>query len=218
VGRYRRRIWKDIAFRRVPIPKIKKGANRLILEGKKINNITGVGFHRRVPDWRTHQPTEVEEIYLVGNFSLEKIGEGTYGLTSFKVPDPGDLVGSGFPFYSGWMKVQTAFRKPAKSRRLFLELDGSFAAAKVVVNGKSADSLLWPPQRLEITSLVKAGNNSIEIKLATTLVNLLGPNRTYGIKKIVYVGPHAFVARELFQKEYTFFDFGISGLRVLAVD
>ncbi|MBL8992279.1 MAG: hypothetical protein JNM63_03000, partial [Spirochaetia bacterium] len=213
-----RLFWKDLAFRRVPIPKIKKGLNRLVLEGKKINNITGVGFHRRVPDWKTHQPTEVEEIYLVGNFSLKKIGEGNYGIAAFKAPNPGDLVGSGFPFYSGWMKVASEFRKPAGAKRLFLELDGSFAAAKVSINGKTLDSLLWPPYRLEITQLAKTGNNLIEIRSATTLVNLLGPNRTYGIKKIVYVGPHAFVTRELFQKEYTFFDFGISGLRILTTD
>jgi hypothetical protein len=42
-----------------------------------------------------------------------------------------------------------------------------------LVNGESAGVRLWEPYQVEITSLLKPGENVLELRVANTLVNLL---------------------------------------------
>ena len=46
-------------------------------------------------------------------------------------------------------------------------------AAVVFINGQQAGSLWHPPYRIEITSLLKSGENEIEVKVYNTAINLL---------------------------------------------
>ena len=46
-------------------------------------------------------------------------------------------------------------------------------AAVIYVNGKRAGSLWHPPYELEITSLLRPGDNALEIRVANTAINLL---------------------------------------------
>ena len=46
-------------------------------------------------------------------------------------------------------------------------------AAVIYVNGKRAGSLWHPPYALDVTSLVKAGSNELEVRVANTAINLL---------------------------------------------
>ena len=46
-------------------------------------------------------------------------------------------------------------------------------AAVIYVNGKRAGSLWHPPYVLDITSLVKAGSNELEVRVANTAINIL---------------------------------------------
>jgi hypothetical protein len=50
------------------------------------------------------------------------------------------------------------------------------SVAKVVVNGKPAGFITSPPWQREITKLVQAGQNTIEIVAVGTLKNTLGPH------------------------------------------
>ncbi|MBQ0105906.1 MAG: glycoside hydrolase, partial [Armatimonadetes bacterium] len=60
----------DVNFTKVPLPKIKEGINTIVFTGKKINNICGPGFHTKVETpMSEYCPTEVEEAYIVGDFS-----------------------------------------------------------------------------------------------------------------------------------------------------
>jgi hypothetical protein len=56
-------------------------------------------------------------------------------------------------------------------------------AAIVKVNGKQLGSLWHPPYQIDITDVVHAGNNSIEVRVANTAINLMAGN-----------GPHDFTA------------------------
>jgi hypothetical protein len=46
-------------------------------------------------------------------------------------------------------------------------------AAIIYINGKRAGSLWHAPYELEITSLLKPGNNVLEVRVANTAINLL---------------------------------------------
>ncbi|MEO6925007.1 MAG: hypothetical protein ABI142_14365, partial [Bryocella sp.] len=56
------------------------------------------------------------------------------------------------------------------------------AAALVFVNGKSAGALWHPPYRLDVTKLLKAGTNQIEIRVYNTALNAWSaiPPHDYG--------------------------------------
>jgi len=60
---------------------------------------------------------------------------------------------------------------------------------EVVVNGQSAGIRLWAPYQVEITNLLKSGENTLELRVANTLVNLLErverPSGLAGAPKLV---------------------------------
>jgi len=211
--------WKELSFTRVVLPGIKAGRNTLVISGRKINNITGPGFHLPVRDFQNHNPTEAEEVYICGNFSLLEKKTGRYVITRSRKPGPVDLTVSGYPFYAGRALFSTYFVLKKKSGRVFLQLRAAkIASARIAVNGKECGTARWEPHLVEITSAVKAGRNLIEIDAATTLVNLLGPNRRSGVKKDVGIGPSSFFDMSRFQERCELFEFGIGSVAILRWD
>lgn len=211
--------WKDINFTRVPLPKIAKGANTLVIEGRKVNNITGPGFHVRVSDWQEHEATEAEEVYIVGRFSLAPVSDGRYVVSEFREPAGRNLTSEGYPFYSGRVSFRAQFDLPARPEsRVYLKLNrADVASAAVRVNGKVCGTLRWKPFALDVTDAVKPGTNLLEIDAATTLVNAFGPNRRAGIKNETGIGPGSFVDMTRFKKSYELFEFGIESASLFAV-
>ncbi|MCE5323502.1 glycoside hydrolase [bacterium] len=212
--------WKDINFTKVPLPVIKKGENTLVIEGKKVNNITEPGLHRRIPDWREHEATEAEEVYLAGKFSLAPVSDGQYVITEFKEPVGKNLTDEGFPFYCGRALLSSEFDMPEKSAgRLYLKLNrANLASAVVKVNGKVCGTLRWMPYTIDITDMVKPGKNKLELDIATTLVNCFGPNRRTGIKQETGIGPGNFVDMSKFKHGYELFEFGLDGVSIFGVE
>lgn len=212
--------WKDISFTKVPLPAIKKGINTLIIEGKKVNNITDPGCHVRVANWREHEATEAEEAYIVGRFSLAPVSEGRYMITDLKEPAGKNLTTEGFPFYCGRTQLSTAFDlqdKPAG--KVYLKLSGAQLASAVVrINGTDCGTLRWKPFMVDITDAVKQGENKLEIEMATTLVNAFGPNRRKGIKDMTGIGAGEFIDMSRFKRSYEFFEFGIESAVVYVIE
>jgi hypothetical protein len=62
-------------------------------------------------------------------------------------------------------------------KKVYLDLGVVKNIASVRVNGKSAGTELWSPYRLEITELLKAGSNRLEIGVTNTLANRYGQGR-----------------------------------------
>ena len=62
-------------------------------------------------------------------------------------------------------------------RKVYLDLGVVKNIASVRVNGKSAGTLLWRPYRLEITELLQAGSNRLEVSVTNTLGNRYGMGR-----------------------------------------
>jgi hypothetical protein len=56
-------------------------------------------------------------------------------------------------------------------KRVFLELGNVNDYARVKLNGRELDAHSWQPYRWEVTNLVKAGSNELEVEVRTTLAS-----------------------------------------------
>ncbi len=211
-------IWKDITFTKVPLTgKLKMGINTIIIEGKKENNITGPNTHIPVENFKTHRPTEVETIYIVGDFSVTD-----YNKTNFLIKGQNsninaqNLTASGYPFYAGQVEFMTSLKLDNVPEKIYLQVDDVNAAClELYVNEQKVGTSYWEPFLYDISKYLKEGNNQIKLKAATTLFNLMGPNRIDGILESCFVGPRTFIDEENFTEKYTLLPFGIGKGRLM---
>lgn len=77
----------------------------------------------------------------------------------------------GYMCYTGKGTYSAAFAAPS-SGRVILEISTK-DVAEVVVNGTPAGKRLWDPYRLDITPFLVPGDNQLEIRITSTLSNLL---------------------------------------------
>jgi len=90
-------------------------------------------------------------------------------------------------------------------RKVFLDLGVVKNIATVRVNGKSAGTELWSPYQLEITELLKAGSNRLEIGVTNTLANRYGQGRPGLTEKPEsgLLGPVRLVPAKVLESEFT---------------
>lgn len=157
--------------------------------------------------------TEVEAAYVVGDFGVRMANpyEGEI------VDEPAEIrIGSwidqGYPFYSGMMTYRTTIDVPADGRRTFVRLiRPSGVMYKVRVNGRPAGKILWRPFELELTPLLKAGVNELEIEVVSSRQNTLGPLHEREGDDFPYCGPNAFEDENALRTEFSLFDYGLIG-------
>ncbi|MCM8900698.1 glycoside hydrolase [Caldicoprobacter algeriensis] len=214
--------WKDVNFTKVPLTgTLMKGKNKLVLEGKKSNNITGPGTHLQVEDFESHAPTEVEAVYIVGDFAVvddDKVKFAIDGCIS--VSNCGNLTVSGYPFYAGKAEFKSCVDLKAdvieEGKRIYLKInDVKAACIELYVNGRYCGIKYWHPYVFDVTEFIKAGQNEIKLVAATTLFNLMGPNRVAGIEDALFVGPHTFVDFANFTERYTVLPFGVGSAAIM---
>jgi len=83
-------------------------------------------------------------------------------------------------YYSGTAvyRCSAVLGKISSGKRVFIDLGGLTAMAKVTVNGRSAGGVWTRPFRLDVTTLVRDGKNDVEIEVVNTWVNrLIGDSR-----------------------------------------
>ncbi|NLF31226.1 MAG: hypothetical protein GX591_10120 [Planctomycetes bacterium] len=134
---------------------------------------------------------ELESIYLIGSFAVaaaEAAGPREPNCVRFApsfalIAEPrtvaGDLTREGYPFFAGRATLSGTVRleAPSAGERVLLRLETLDAPlAHVRVNGRAAEPIWWPPYETDITDLVRAGDNAVEIELVGSLRNLLGPH------------------------------------------
>lgn len=211
--------WHDINFTRVPLTKIQVGRNVLAIEGKKVNNITGLGFHRRVPEWQEYRSTEAEDAYIIGMFTVKPASQGRYVIHPYESPAGTNLTREGYPFYCGRAAYRSVFNYSEEpAGRVYLQLtDADISCADVRINGVNCGVVRWSPYVVDITDAVKTGRNELVVDASLTLVNAFGPNRIAGIKDDACVGPYSFIQLDRFTHEYQLFDFGIGGASIHTV-
>ncbi len=204
--------WKDSSFVKVPISEhLITGENILKLEGKKINNITGPGCHEGVDDVDNHEPTEVEAVYIIGDFGIESFGRQKFVIGSKKeIGCASDITKEGYPFYTGKAKYSTKVYCENKDGRILLKIDdANCACSRLIVNGADVGIKYWHPFVYDVTESIKQGENNIEIIASSTLFNLMGPNRISGILDTKSVGPRTFIDHNRFTQIREFTPFGL---------
>jgi hypothetical protein len=79
----------------------------------------------------------------------------------------------GLSSYSGggWYRKTLTLTPDQAGRRVWLDLGSVVASAEVRVNGRRAGVRVAPPWRVDISPLVKAGANRLEILVYNTLAN-----------------------------------------------
>jgi len=170
-------IWDD-SNRLIPLSTlVRKGANRLRLEWRQ-------------PEFPTLFPSVhgIEPVCLIGRFWVKKkrIVEQLYGAPAIPWAD------IGLPNFIGTMTYKASFKLPLKyiGQQLLLKFYRIHEAAEVKINDKYAGQLLWRPYVLDVTHLLKQGENSIEVTVANTAANLLGEPVPAGMIGRPYIVPY----------------------------
>lgn len=89
----------------------------------------------------------------------------------------------GLRSYAGGVKYIARFDLSSTTdARYYLEADQVISAMRVVVNGQKAGTLFCPPWRLDITELLRNGENNVEMTVFNTLSNHYStiPTRYHG--------------------------------------
>jgi alpha-L-rhamnosidase len=92
---------------------------------------------------------------------------------------PGPWTEQGYPFFSGTGHYRTTASLPAEidGCRVAIRVPTRDDVVEVFVNGVCAGVRLWHPYQLDVTALVRPGDNEIEIRVSNTPANLLNAER-----------------------------------------
>jgi hypothetical protein len=113
---------------------------------------------------------------IVGDFSLELREGGGYRIAEPRqrvAPVP--WTAQGYPFFSGCATYRRRFQLPREfaDQRVFVDAAVGDDVLEVLVNERPAGVRLWAPYEVEITELLQPGENTLELRVANTLINLL---------------------------------------------
>ena len=114
-------------------------------------------------------------IKLMGNFAVERV-DGTERIGASRTTlQPASWVDQGYPYYSGRGLYRRQFDLPADfaDQRVFLEPAMRDDTLEVLVNGLRAAVRLWEPYEVELTGHLQPGENTLELRVANTPINLL---------------------------------------------
>ena len=160
---------------------------------------------------------ELENIYLLGDFAVKANAKGACKITEEpNFIELGDLCQMGYPFYAGEMELSknVNIKIPEDNARVFLQLEGLDSSLAVIyVNDVEAGKAILPPYEVEVTTLLKSGENKIKIVLVGTLRNALGPLHYKGGDP-PFIGPEVFRDPAHWTDEYVLKPFGVKGVKI----
>ncbi len=152
--------WLDKAFGKVDLSgAVKSGENAVTI---KANPLTI--YH------------ELESAYLVGGFGLKATDKG-FAVVADTPLKLGPWNEQAMPFYGDAVAYTQRFDVASKAGRWFVKLPKWYGSvAEVFVNGTLAGRIFHRPWECDVTTHVKRGANTIEVRVIGTLKNTLGPH------------------------------------------
>ncbi len=131
---------------------------------------------------------EIENIYLVGDFSVRTSGEfggldkeAVRYVGEFCIDKPvktirlQNIEQQGFPFFSGRITVRKSFEISDVNKKLMLNMKG-INAVDIKVNKKDVSIVIWNNSEIDLSPYLSEGENVVEFTLVNNLRNLLGPH------------------------------------------
>ena len=209
------KFYVDFSFRAMTVTKlIKKGNNTILLTLDYIAPVED-SF-----DAGKRYGTEIESIYLAGEFGVKSIvsaekpeksqrdsdgwltKHGMNLFSGFSIVDErtefsGDLTTQGYPFYAGRFELINSFDITglSKDKKYFLSFpDAQAIVVEVELNGKKLPAVAWSPWEVDVTGCVKQGKNEIKVTLVDSLRNLLGPHH-HKDGELTWVSSESFAGR-----------------------
>jgi len=153
---------------------------------------------------------ELAPVFIKGNFSLKPEEQGWTIIRPGKL-GTGSWLDQGYPFYHHIVRYSKPFVVDSKSGRYKVVL-GSWqgTVAGVDVNGKEAGVIYHQPYELDITDMIREGENIITVNVVGSLKNLLGPH--HNVTRRGIVTPWSFKYAPENQppgEEYDLLDYGL---------
>ena len=153
----------------------------------------------------------LETIFLLGHFGVrvsqtEPATSTVPALT--KLPPKlgmSNWVGQGLPFYAGAVSFHYPLQiKPAAGERVFVEAPAwAGACLRVLLNGREAGLLGWPPYELDITDYLQPGANRLTLAVIGHRRNAFGPLHLKLPHAPEWTGPAQFITQgDLWMDEY----------------
>ncbi len=211
--------FKDPVIRSADIaPLLREGVNQVELS---------LEYSSPVPDARdarTRYGTEIETIYLTGDFGVfaEKSGEqptstwrnlqpgiapkpmptrlrnGSVRIGKEAADVAGDLVDDGYPFYAGRFELHIGLDAGKLEESASYSI--RFPGAETIVlggrlNGKELPRVFSSPWEIDVTDALKPGMNDLVVLLTGSLRNLMGPYHHAG-GELGRVGPGSFTGED----------------------
>jgi len=154
--------WLDKSFGRIDIAKAAKVGENVVT----IKASTFTIYH------------ELEPAYLLGTFTLKPAESGFVVVGGSKPTLAlGSWKGQGYPMYATGVSYSRKFDVQKPAGRYVVELGKWYGSVvEVLVNGKSAGYVASQPWQCDVTTLVKPGTNTAEVRVIGTLKNTLGPH------------------------------------------
>jgi hypothetical protein len=115
-------------------------------------------------------------VKLIGDFALIPSGDSYVIGPPVSSLQTGSWTEQGYPFYSGTGEYTARITIPEgylKDRQFLLCVDCGKDVLEVVVNGREAGRRLWAPYKLDVSGLLREGENIISLKITNTMFNLL---------------------------------------------
>ena len=151
------KFWIDRNFPVFEIDKqVQKGENAITLSAPKMSVFA-----------------EVMPVYILGDFSLKPLAQG------FEIDNPepvktGSWIDAGMPYYSQKVSYTQTFQAEEGVAYSVKLNEWNGIISEVMVNGKKAGVIAFPPYELEVTDFIKTGENKIEVIVCGSLKNTFG--------------------------------------------
>ncbi len=157
---------------------------------------------------------EIEPIYIVGDFSLELVGEvkelkrNAYRI--FNAPviaakpscvDVERLDLSGFSEFAGELTLSREYTFEDKRQRYVVLRGRGINSISLKINGKEVGTKMFPPYELDITDYIEVGVNRFEITLLNNLRNMMGPHHLEEGESYAVTPAHFFKESNIFSHE-----------------
>jgi hypothetical protein len=132
------------------------------------NTLTLISLHMTIN-------SEVMPVYILGDFLVKPADKG-FEITNGEITGLGSWREAGLPFYSQKVSYSQPFTVVNQDNMKYkIRLNKwSGSVAEVLVNGKSAGLIAWPPYELEMSSLLKEGLNEVTVSVTGSLKNTFG--------------------------------------------